>query len=158
MILDPDRFKEINDTLGHEHGDILLTQLGPRFRGVLREVDTVARLGGDEFGILIGGLHDEEEATAVAEKLTSSLTDPLMSSGSWRGKERSTRRKPSGQRSSLGCVPMPLRITPSSTTTWSGCPGEGTDSASPDDDRDRGRGVGRVTVLAGYRSQPEVRP
>jgi diguanylate cyclase (GGDEF)-like protein len=78
MILDLDRFKEINDTLGHDHGDVLLAQLGPRLRGVLRGVDTVARLGGDEFGILLGGLHSEEEAREVGEKITASLVDPFQ--------------------------------------------------------------------------------
>jgi diguanylate cyclase (GGDEF)-like protein len=78
MILDLDRFKEINDTLGHEHGDVLLAELGPRFRGVLREVDTVARLGGDEFGILLEGLHGEDEAVGVGEKLTAALVDPFL--------------------------------------------------------------------------------
>jgi diguanylate cyclase (GGDEF)-like protein len=77
MILDLDRFKEINDTLGHDHGDVLLAQIGPRIRGVLRGVDTVARLGGDEFGILLGGLHSREEAMEVGDKITASLVNPF---------------------------------------------------------------------------------
>ena len=78
MILDLDRFKEINDTLGHDHGDILLTQLGPRFRGVLREADTVSRLGGDEFGILLSGLHGVDEAIRLGGTLTACLIDPFQ--------------------------------------------------------------------------------
>jgi len=73
MILDLHRFKEVNDTLGHDRGDELLQQLGSRLQGALRAADTVARLGGDEFGILIAGLSSEPEAQEVARKLTGAL-------------------------------------------------------------------------------------
>ena len=53
VLLDLDRFKEVNDTLGHHHGDLLLQQIGPRMREVLRPEDIIARLGGDEFGLLL---------------------------------------------------------------------------------------------------------
>ena len=66
--MDLDRFKEINDTFGHHYGDLLLQQIGPRLRGVLRASDTVARLGGDEFGILLPA-SDAESAVAVAQKI-----------------------------------------------------------------------------------------
>jgi PAS domain S-box-containing protein len=52
LLVDLDRFKEINDTFGHHQGDLLLQQIGPRLRNVLRASDTIARLGGDEFAIL----------------------------------------------------------------------------------------------------------
>ena len=53
MLFDLDRFKEINDTLGHKYGDRVLAEVGPRIGAVLREADTIARLGGDEFCVLL---------------------------------------------------------------------------------------------------------
>ena len=73
MVLDLHRFKEVNDTLGHDRGDELLQQVGSRLQGALRAADMVARLGGDEFGILIAGLDSEPEAEEVARKLTGAL-------------------------------------------------------------------------------------
>jgi len=72
LMLDLDRFKEINDTLGHQTGDTLLQQVGERLRNVLRDSDTVARLGGDEFAILLPNVNDTNAlrvAAAVNEKL-----------------------------------------------------------------------------------------
>lgn len=71
-ILDLDRFKEINDTLGHQVGDRLLEQVGQRLTETLRDIDTVARLGGDEFAILIEDC-DELKATHVAKKILSAF-------------------------------------------------------------------------------------
>jgi diguanylate cyclase (GGDEF)-like protein len=77
IVLDLDRFKEVNDALGHECGDSLLTMIGPRLSAALRTSDTVARLGGDEFGILLEGMHAPEEAIAVAQKITDALVTPF---------------------------------------------------------------------------------
>ena len=81
LLIDLDRFKEINDTFGHHYGDALLTQVGPRLTGVLRGVDTVARLGGDEFAVLLPGVHDVEAVIAVAAKLQTALTEPFHVEG-----------------------------------------------------------------------------
>jgi diguanylate cyclase (GGDEF)-like protein len=81
LLLDLHRFKEVNDTLGHERGDELLQQVGPRLHGVLRAADTVARLGGDEFGIALAGLNTGMEAEDVARKLTDALDAPFVLDG-----------------------------------------------------------------------------
>jgi diguanylate cyclase len=77
MLMDLDRFKEINNTMGHQTGDLLLQQVGPRLRAVLRESDTLARLGGDEFGVLLPCV-DEEGAILVARKLLKALEPPFV--------------------------------------------------------------------------------
>lgn len=71
--IDLDRFREINDTYGHNYGDALLAQIGPRLRAVVRNSDSVARLGGDEFGVLLSDIGDLSAATAVAGKLRQAL-------------------------------------------------------------------------------------
>src|SRR6266511_4032856 len=82
LLLDLDRFKDVNDTLGHHHGDQLLCEVGQRLSGTLRESDTVARLGGDEFAVLLPGV-TAEGASAVAEKLRARLHQhqPLIVDG-----------------------------------------------------------------------------
>jgi diguanylate cyclase (GGDEF)-like protein len=80
MLLDVDRFKEINETLGHEIGDRLLRELGARLRGQLRENETLARLGGDEFGILLPG-GSAEEATALGARVHGALEEPFALRG-----------------------------------------------------------------------------
>jgi diguanylate cyclase (GGDEF)-like protein/PAS domain S-box-containing protein len=77
LLLDLDRFKEINDTFGHQYGDRLLQQIGPRLRSVLRASDTVARLGGDEFAVLLPG-GKPGDATALAQQLLQVLREPFM--------------------------------------------------------------------------------
>ena len=81
MIMDLDRFKEVNDTLGHASGDELLKQVGLRLRRTLSESDTVARLGGDEFGVLLPKVLDAEAAGAVARKLRTTLEEPFTIHG-----------------------------------------------------------------------------
>ncbi len=80
LIMDLDRFKEINSTLGHHNGDLLLEQVGSRLQDLLREADTVARLGGDEFAILLVK-SDSEGATEVAKKILERLEEPFLLSG-----------------------------------------------------------------------------
>ncbi len=77
LLIDLDRFKEVNDTLGHEHGDALLQEISARLRGALREADTVARLGGDEFAILPSGGVGGEGLEATAEKVLEALRKPI---------------------------------------------------------------------------------
>jgi diguanylate cyclase (GGDEF)-like protein len=81
MLMDLDHFKEINDTLGHHHGDMLLQQVAIRLRGALRESDTVARMGGDEFAILLSRVSDADAAGRVAEKLLDALHQPFQVEG-----------------------------------------------------------------------------
>ena len=77
MFLDVDSFKQVNDSLGHSAGDVLLTALAQRFNGLLRPMDTVARFGGDEFTFLFEGLEGEAEATLIAERISAAAALPL---------------------------------------------------------------------------------
>lgn len=77
MFLDLDRFKDVNDTLGHEVGDELLRQMAFRIRQCVREVDTVARLGGDEFTIILSAVESKSHAVAIAQKLIHEIEQPL---------------------------------------------------------------------------------
>jgi diguanylate cyclase (GGDEF)-like protein len=81
MLLDLDRFKEVNDTLGHHNGDLLLKEIGTRLRAGLRASDSIARLGGDEFGVLLPTIADPQAALAVAEKIRRSLREPFTLEG-----------------------------------------------------------------------------
>jgi diguanylate cyclase (GGDEF)-like protein len=80
-LIDLDRFKEVNDTLGHHYGDQLLIQVGQRLQGALRAVDTVARLGGDEFAVLLHRVESAEGAVKVANKLQAALEQPFVLDG-----------------------------------------------------------------------------
>ncbi len=81
LVLDLDRFKEINDTLGHGQGDLVLQSIGPRVRGAIRASDTVARLGGDEFAVLLPDVGDESAALMVARKVGKAIEEPLLLEG-----------------------------------------------------------------------------
>jgi diguanylate cyclase len=76
LLIDLDHFKEINDSFGHQTGDALLRQIGPRIRQVVRRNDLVARLGGDEFAVLLYGAN-AYKATAVAHRITTLLEQPI---------------------------------------------------------------------------------
>lgn len=83
LFVDLDRFKNINDTLGHHVGDELLKEVARRLRGCLRESDAVGRLGGDEFAVLLPELEDLKSAEAVARKIVASLSQVFR----WEGQE-----------------------------------------------------------------------
>jgi len=78
LFMDLDRFKWINDTLGHDAGDHLLRTITRRCLDVLRESDTLARLGGDEFVAILPGLQQAQDAGLVARKLLAAITQPCM--------------------------------------------------------------------------------
>jgi diguanylate cyclase (GGDEF)-like protein/PAS domain S-box-containing protein len=81
LFFDLDRFKNINDTLGHEAGDQLLKKIASRLRQSLRAVDVIARLGGDEFVLLIEEIHNTEQAAAVARNILSTVIKPMTIMG-----------------------------------------------------------------------------
>ena len=76
-VIDLDRFKEVNDTLGHGNGDQLLVALAQRLSVHLREADLVARLGGDEFGVILTGVHGPGEAVEILTRLRAVLAEPI---------------------------------------------------------------------------------
>jgi diguanylate cyclase (GGDEF)-like protein/PAS domain S-box-containing protein len=81
LFLDLDRFKNINDTLGHKVGDILLVQVSARCADLLRETDTICRQGGDEFVIVLPDLESDQDAAHVARKIVRALAKPFLLSG-----------------------------------------------------------------------------
>ncbi|HEU0199341.1 MAG TPA: EAL domain-containing protein [Burkholderiaceae bacterium] len=81
MFIDLDRFKSINDSLGHSVGDTLLQHVALRFTGSVRSSDFLGRLGGDEFGLILPAIKGPQEAAAVAEKLLAALSAPIAVEG-----------------------------------------------------------------------------
>jgi diguanylate cyclase (GGDEF)-like protein len=77
-FIDLDRFKQINDTLGHEAGDAVLKEVASRLKACLRGSDTVARLGGDEFVVLLTQLQEVRSAATVAQKIITAIAKPFM--------------------------------------------------------------------------------
>ena len=78
LFIDLDHFKEVNDTLGHHQGDILLIEAARRIRACVRESDTVARLGGDEFTVILSELDDLQQSTRIAQKILDGLLAPFQ--------------------------------------------------------------------------------
>jgi diguanylate cyclase (GGDEF)-like protein len=82
VLADLDRFKEINDTLGHAAGDRLLAAIAERLQGVVRETDTVARISGDEFCVLLPNQHDDRVAVEAARRIRDAFDAPFSLGGS----------------------------------------------------------------------------
>jgi diguanylate cyclase (GGDEF)-like protein/PAS domain S-box-containing protein len=82
LLMDLDRFKEINDTLGHHYGDLLLVELARRLRSVMRPTDSIARLGGDEFGVLVSNVSESsDDLEHVLERIFASLEQSFVVDG-----------------------------------------------------------------------------
>jgi diguanylate cyclase (GGDEF)-like protein len=81
MLMDLDRFKDVNDTLGHHNGDLLLQRIGSRLHSVLREGESVARLGGDEFAILLPDVPDRQAIVPVVRRVLKVLEEPVVVGG-----------------------------------------------------------------------------
>ncbi|MBI5848092.1 MAG: diguanylate cyclase [Nitrospirae bacterium] len=78
LFLDLDRFKEINDTFGHDTGDLLLKEAADRLTSCVRKADTVARLGGDEFVVVLARVAEAKEAASVSERIINALSLPFQ--------------------------------------------------------------------------------
>ncbi|MFA5083696.1 MAG: EAL domain-containing protein, partial [Hydrogenophilaceae bacterium] len=81
LFIDLDRFKEVNDTLGHDKGDLLLAEVAQRLKACVRESDTVARLGGDEFTVILGALDDGHGIDRIAQAILKDMTAPFALAG-----------------------------------------------------------------------------
>jgi diguanylate cyclase (GGDEF)-like protein/PAS domain S-box-containing protein len=81
IYLDLDRFKHINDSLGHPAGDKLLREMANRFTAILRDDDIVCRLGGDEFAVIMHDIHHDQDAVPVARKLIAAAAEPMVLDG-----------------------------------------------------------------------------
>jgi diguanylate cyclase (GGDEF)-like protein len=81
LYFDIDRFKVVNDSLGHGVGDLLLAKVASRLQGVMRSQDVLARLGGDEFTLLLDRIHGRDEAIAIATRVAGAFADPFEIAG-----------------------------------------------------------------------------
>jgi diguanylate cyclase (GGDEF)-like protein len=81
LVLDMDRFKSVNDALGHDAGDAFLQQVADRLRSATRETDTVARLGGDEFAVLATGISSPSDLGLIVERILTAIRKPIELSG-----------------------------------------------------------------------------
>ena len=81
FYIDLNKFKSVNDTLGHEAGDVLLKEVAQRFYMHTRAGDALARLGGDEFAVVVEGLNEAQEAESIARNLINSLNEPFLING-----------------------------------------------------------------------------
>jgi len=81
LFIDLDGFKQVNDTRGHDVGDLVLIETADRLRRCLRATDTAARIGGDEFTVLLVGLRDETEPAQIAARIAAALAEPLQIGG-----------------------------------------------------------------------------
>jgi diguanylate cyclase (GGDEF)-like protein len=77
FFIDLDRFKQVNDSLGHDVGDLLLQEITSRLKGVLRVDDTVARLGGDEFVVLLESYSNNSQLGKIAQKIIEVVGEPI---------------------------------------------------------------------------------
>ncbi|MDH3386553.1 MAG: EAL domain-containing protein [Gammaproteobacteria bacterium] len=78
LYLDVDRFKDVNDSLGHDMGDLLLIEISSRLKKTVREIDTVSRLSGDEFTIILGNINDQLSVQPVCQELLEALAQPFQ--------------------------------------------------------------------------------
>lgn len=78
LFIDLDRFKAVNDSLGHHIGDLLLQTVATRLQSTLRETDVIARFGGDEFVLMLAGLQEEDDITGVAKKIVEAVSQPCV--------------------------------------------------------------------------------
>lgn len=77
LFLDLDGFKQANDTLGHDSGDLLLQEVAKRLTGLVRTSDTVARVGGDEFTLVLNNIESDENAALMSNKIIAALSEPF---------------------------------------------------------------------------------
>jgi len=78
LFIDLDQFKQVNDTLGHSKGDLLLIEIAARLKECIRKTDIVSRIGGDEFTVILPKLHSNESAALIAQKIIKSVSEPVQ--------------------------------------------------------------------------------